>query len=145
MAQEVRIDKWMWAVRLFKTRSKAADACKKNKVTVDGIAAKPSRMVKVGEVIGIRKGPVTCSFEILAIAHNRMGAKLVPDFCKNVTSKDQLELMEMQRLAASSRRQKGLGRPTKKERRDLEAYAEELFFIDEEWNFDEEDDDQDEK
>lgn len=80
MAQEVRIDKWMWAVRLFKTRSKAADACKKNKVTVDGIAAKPSRMVKVGEVIGIRKGPVTCSFEILAIAHNRMGAKLVPDF-----------------------------------------------------------------
>lgn len=145
MAQEVRIDKWMWAVRLFKTRSKAADACKKNKVTVDGIAAKPSRMVKVGEVIGIRKGPVTCSFEILAIAHNRMGAKLVPDFCKNVTSKDQLELMEMQRLAVSSRRQKGLGRPTKKERRDLEAYAEELFFIDEEWNFDEEDDDQDEK
>lgn len=145
MAQEVRIDKWMWAVRLFKTRSKAADACKKNKVTVDGIAVKPSRMVKVGEVIGIRKGPVTCSFEILAIAHNRMGAKLVPDFCKNVTSKDQLELMEMQRLAASSRRQKGLGRPTKKERRDLEAYAEELFFIDEEWNFDEEDDDQDEK
>lgn len=145
MAQEVRVDKWMWAVRLFKTRSKAADACKKNKVTVDGIAAKPSRMVKVGEVIGIRKGPVTCSFEILAIAHNRMGAKLVPDFCKNVTSKDQLELMEMQRLAASSRRQKGLGRPTKKERRDLEAYAEELFFIDEEWNFDEEDDDQDEK
>ena len=112
---------------------------------MDGIAAKPSRMVKVGEVIGIRKGPVTCSFEILAIAHNRMGAKLVPDFCKNVTSKDQLELMEMQRLAASSRRQKGLGRPTKKERRDLEAYAEELFFIDEEWNFDEEDDDQDEK
>ena len=73
MAQEVRVDKWMWAVRLFKTRSKAADACKKNKVTVDGIAAKPSRMVKVGEVIGIRKGPVTCSFEILAIAHNRMG------------------------------------------------------------------------
>lgn len=132
---EVRVDKWMWAVRLFKTRSKAADACKKNKVTVDGVAVKPSRMVKVGDVIRIRKGPVTCSFEVLAIAHNRMGAKLVADFCKNVTTKDQLELIEMQRLAATSRRQKGLGRPTKKERRDLESYAEELFYIDEAWNF----------
>ncbi|MBP5306996.1 MAG: RNA-binding S4 domain-containing protein [Paludibacteraceae bacterium] len=135
MALEVRVDKWMWAVRLFKTRSKAADACKKNKVTVDGVAVKPSRMVKVGDVIRIRKGPVTCSFEVLAIAHNRMGAKLVADFCKNVTTKDQLELIEMQRLAATSRRQKGLGRPTKKERRDLESYAEELFYIDEAWNF----------
>ncbi|MBO6006105.1 MAG: RNA-binding S4 domain-containing protein [Paludibacteraceae bacterium] len=135
MPSEVRIDKWMWAVRLFKTRSKAADACKKNKVTVDGVAVKPSRMVKVGDVIRIRKGPVTCSFEVLAIAHNRMGAKLVADFCKNVTTKDQLELIEMQRLAATSRRQKGLGRPTKKERRDLESYAEELFYIDEAWNF----------
>lgn len=143
MPSEVRIDKWMWAVRLFKTRSKAADACKKNKVLIDNTFAKPSRTVKVGDVIGIKKGPVTCSFKVLALAHNRMGAKLVPDFMLNVTTKDQLELIELQKLAASSRRQKGLGRPTKKERRDIDDFAEEMYFIDEDWNFDDDDDDED--
>lgn len=140
MLKEERIDKWMWAVRLFKTRSRAADACKKNKVSLNGTLAKPSRTVKEGDIINIRKGPVTCSFKVLAVAHNRMGAKLVPDFMLNVTAKDQLELIEIRKLANSSRRMKGLGRPTKKERREIDDYNEELFFIDEDWNFDDDDD-----
>ena len=142
MASEVRIDKWMWAVRLFKTRSKAADACKKNKVTVDGTTAKASRTVKVGDVVGIKKGAVTCSFKVKAIAHNRMWAKLVPDYMENVTSKDQLELIELQRLANMLQRQKGTGRPTKKERRDIDTFEEEMFYADGDWNFDDDTDDE---
>lgn len=117
---EVRIDKYLWAVRLFKTRARAADYCKKNKVSVAGQNAKPSRMIKAGDVIRIKKGPITLSFQVLAIAHNRMGAKLVSSFLADVTTKDQRDLIEMQRLTQAGQRQKGLGRPTKKERRDIE-------------------------
>ncbi len=147
---EVRIDKFLWAVRLFKTRARASDYCKKNKVQVAGQNAKPSRTVKVGDVIKLRKGPITLSFQVLAIAHNRMGAKLVPSFIADVTSKDQKELIEMQRLTQTGRRQKGLGRPTKKERRDIENAQESLHesqeHIDDDWDlenfFDDDDDDE---
>ena len=120
---EVRIDKWMWAVRIFKTRSIAADACKKGRVMIGGVNVKPSRMVKVGDVIQVRKPPVTFSFKVLALSENRMGAKLVPNFMENVTPPDQYEILEMNRISGFVNRAKGLGRPTKKDRRELEQFT----------------------
>ena len=136
MKTEVRIDKWLWAVRLFKTRTLAAEACKKGKVIIQNIQVKPSRNVKVGDVISIKRNPVLFSFKVLALSENRMNAKLVSGFMENVTTLDQLELMELAKLAGQSGRDRGAGRPTKKERRDLEDFVEPTF-IDEEgdWNF----------
>jgi len=136
MKTEVRIDKWLWAVRLFKTRSLAADACKKGKVIVQNIQVKPSRNVKIGDVISIKRNPFLFSFEVLALSENRMNAKLVPEFLKNVTSSDQLELIELAKLAGQTGRDRGTGRPTKKERRDLEEFAEPDFMdADGDWDF----------
>lgn len=127
---EVRIDKWLWAVRLYKTRSLATEACKKGKVLVQNTPVKPSRMIKPGEVIQIRENPVIYSFKVIALAQNRMNAKLVPDFMENVTTPDQLQLIELARLAAQSGRARGTGRPTKKERRDLDDFVEPFFLDD---------------
>lgn len=138
---EVRIDKWMWAVRLFKTRSLAAEACKKGKVAISGSNAKPSRMVKIGDVIEIKRPPITYSFKVLALSENRMGAKLVPDYMENVTPAEQFELLEMSKFASSGIRDRGTGRPTKKERRDLEAYVEPTYAGDDDFSFDFSDDD----
>lgn len=130
MKTEVRIDKWLWAVRLFKTRSNAAEACKKGKVLVQGIEAKPSRNIKVGDVVSVKKNPVLFSFQVLALSENRMGAKLVPDFMKDVTPADQLELWELGKVNARLNRERGTGRPTKKERRDLDTFFE-PYYLDE--------------
>lgn len=132
MKTEVRIDKWLWAVRIFKTRSIAAEACKKGKILVDGIPVKPSRNIRVGEVVGVKRNPVLFSFEVLALAENRMGAKLVPAFMKDVTAPEQLELYELGKIAAKNNREKGSGRPTKKERRELDEFFEPVFCFDEE-------------
>lgn len=131
---ECRIDKWLWAVRVFKTRSLAAEACKKGRVTVQGAAVKPSREVKTGDVVQVRRTPVTYSFKVVGLTQNRVGAKLVPQFMENVTAPDQMELLEVLKLDQSNRRAKGLGRPTKKERRDLDSFLDddETFFLDEE-------------
>jgi len=128
---EVRIDKWLWAVRIFKTRSLAAEACKKGKVLIAGVQVKPSRNVKVGDVIGLKRNPVLYSFKVLALAENRMNAKLVPGFMENVTTPDQLELIELARIAAQNNRDRGTGRPTKKDRREIDEFFE-PFFINEE-------------
>ena len=134
---EVRIDKWLWAVRLFKTRSMAAEACKKGKILINNAAAKPSRTIKIGETIQIKRNPVTFSFKVLALSENRMNAKLVPDFMENVTTSEQLELWELSKLNASLNRARGTGRPTKKERRDLDSFADVPFYVDE-FDFEEE-------
>ena len=126
---EVRIDKWLWAVRLYKTRSLATEACKKGKVLIQSVAVKPSRTVKVGEIVQVRQNPVVYSFKVIALAQNRMNAKLVPGFMENVTTPDQLELIELAKIAAQSGRARGTGRPTKKERRELDEYVE-PFFLD---------------
>lgn len=120
---EVRIDKWMWATRIFKTRTIATDACKKNRVMIGNVNVKPSRMIKVGEIIQIRKPPVTYSFKVLDLTERRMGAKLVPQYLENVTPPEQYEILEMNRISGFVARQKGLGRPTKKDRRELEQFA----------------------
>lgn len=142
---EVRIDKWMWATRIFKTRSVAADACKKGCVMMSGVAVKPSRMVKVGDVIQVRKPPVTFSFKVLELAQNRMGAKLVPQYMENVTPLEQYEILEMNRISGFVNRAKGLGRPTKKDRRELEQFTGADFYepdddFDFDFDFDSEDD-----
>jgi ribosome-associated heat shock protein Hsp15 len=120
---EVRIDKWMWATRIFKTRTIATEACKKNRISIGGVQVKPSRMIKIGDVIQIRKPPITFSFKVLALTENRMGAKLVPQYLENITPPEQYELLEMNKISGFVDRQRGLGRPTKKERRDLEQFT----------------------
>lgn len=138
MKSEVRIDKWLWAVRLFKTRTLAAEACKKGKILIQQVQVKPSRNVKVGDVIGIKRNPVLFSFKVLALSENRMNAKLVAGFMENVTTPDQLELAELARVASQNGRDRGTGRPTKRERRDIDDFFEPVFMDEDgDWDFDE--------
>ena len=129
MSDVARIDKWLWAARIFKTRSIAVDAIKNGRVTIQGVNVKPSRMVKEGEVVSVRKPPVTYSFKILKTIEQRVGAKLLPEIYENVTPADQYELLEMSRISGFIDRQRGTGRPTKKERRALDEF---LFEMDDE-------------
>lgn len=120
--ESVRIDKFLWAVRLFKTRSIAAEACKKGRITMGGMPVKTSRVVKPDDIIEIRVPPIIRSFKVLALADNRMGAKLVAGFIEDVTPPDVLEVLELSKLAQADGRRKGLGRPTKKERREMDEF-----------------------
>lgn len=120
---EARIDKWLWAARIFKTRSIASDACKNGRVAVNGVNVKPSRMVKEGDTISVRKPPVTYSFKILKPIEQRVGAKLLPEIYENVTPQDQYELLEMNRISGFVDRARGTGRPTKKDRRQMDAFV----------------------
>lgn len=122
MAEQARIDKWLWAARIFKTRSLAAEACKNGRVTIGNVNVKPSHMVKVGETVSVRKPPITYSFKILQTIEQRVGAKLIPEIYENVTAPDQYELLEMNRISGFVDRARGTGRPTKKERRALDAF-----------------------
>ena len=119
---EARVDKWLWAARIFKTRTIAADACKNGRVAVNGVNVKPSRMVKAEDVISVRKPPVTFSFRLLKPIEQRVGAKMLPDIYENVTAQDQYDLLEMTRISGFVDRARGTGRPTKKERRQIDAF-----------------------
>ncbi len=127
MAQEERIDKWLWAMRVFKTRSIATDACKKGRVMMGGVTVKPSRLVKVGDVVDVRKPPITYTFRVKALAPNRLGAKLVPDYLENITPQSQYELLEMTRISGFVDRRKGLGRPTKRDSREMARFREDTY------------------
>ena len=139
---EERIDKWLWAMRVFKTRTIATDACKKGRVTMNGTALKPSRNIKVGDIVDVRKPPITYTFRVLALAENRLGAKLVPDHLENLTPQSQYELLEMTRISGFVDRRKGLGRPTKRDAREMANFREQSyadsFFLD--WEDDDEED-----
>ena len=124
--EEARIDKWLWAARIFKTRTLAADACKNGRVTIDGVNVKPSRMVKCGETVSVRKPPITYSFRILKTIEQRVGAKLRPEIYENVTAPEEYELLEMTRISGFVNRARGTGRPTKKDRRSLDAFISEM-------------------
>ena len=139
---EARIDKWLWAARIFKTRSIAVDAIKNGRVTIQGVNVKPSRMVKEGEVVSVRKPPVTYSFKILKTIEQRVGAKLIPEIYENVTPADQYELLEMNRISGFVNRQRGTGRPTKMERRALDEFVGPSLegYGDFDFDFDEEED-----
>lgn len=136
---EARIDKWLWAARIFKTRSIAVDAIKNGRVTIQGGNVKPSRMVKEGEVVSVRKPPITYSFKILKTIEQRVGAKLLPDIYENVTPPDQYELLEMNRISGFVDRQRGTGRPTKKERRALDEFIGPSFDGFDEFDWDDDD------
>jgi ribosome-associated heat shock protein Hsp15 len=124
MAEGTRIDKWLFAVRLYKTRSQASEECRKGKVTIGGMNVKPSREIKIGETIQVRRAPITRSYKILALTESRMAAKLVPEYLVETTPASELEILEMQKNMSVFNRERGTGRPTKKERRDLDDFFE---------------------
>lgn len=126
----------MWAVRIFKTRTIAVEACKKNRVMINDTPVKPSRMIKVGDVIQVRKPPVTYSFKVLDLTQNRVGAKLVPNYLENITPPEQYEILELQKISGFIDRAHGTGRPTKKERRDLDQFATPQYMDDLDFDFD---------
>lgn len=144
MKTEARIDKWLWAARIFKTRSIAVDAIKNGRVTIDGVNVKPARVVKVGDVVSVRKPPITYSFKILQAIEQRVGAKLIPEVYENVTDAKQYELLEMSRISGFVDRARGTGRPTKKDRRAMDAFVDPVLFClddyddEKEWGDDEE-------
>lgn len=135
MAETARIDKWLWAARVFKTRSLASDACKNGRVTVNGVTVKPSHLIRKGETVQVRKPPITYSFLILDCIEQRVGAKMLPSIYKNVTDPKQYELLEMSRISGFLDRARGTGRPTKKDRRAMDAFVNPALF-----GFDDDDD-----
>ena len=139
---EARIDKWMWAARIFKTRTIAAEACKKGRISINGSQVKPARMVKPGDVVQVRKPPVHYSFKVLQAIEKRVGAKLVPEIMENVTTPDQYELLEMSKISGFVDRARGTGRPTKKERRDLDEFFMPEYLDDFDFDFDDEEEDE---
>lgn len=141
---EERVDKWLWAMRVFKTRTVATEACRKGRVMIGGVAVKPSRQIKEGDVIDVKKPPVTYTFRVLKVAGNRLGAKLVPEYLENITAPSQYELLEMTRISGFVDRRKGLGRPTKRDSRELsrfkeDSYTADNFFLD--WEDDDDESD----
>lgn len=142
MPAEVRVDKWLWAMRVFKTRTIATDACKKGRVMMGGVPVKPSRAVKEGDIIDVRKPPVTYTFRVKQVTQNRLGARLVEGYLENLTPQSQYDMLEMARISGFIDRQKGLGRPTKRDGREMARFREEAadnFFLD--WEDDDDDED----
>lgn len=121
MSDTARVDKYLWAVRVFKTRTEATDACKGNKVKVDGVAVKPSRPVKVGNTIEVRKGSVQYIYKVKALLENRVGARLVPEYAENLTPQSELDKLRAPVETFFLKRDRGMGRPTKKDRRDMDV------------------------
>ena len=138
MNEQARIDKWLWAVRIYKTRSIAAEACKKGHISIGDRTAKPAHNIRVGDIVNVKKAPITYSFRVLKCAESRVGAKLVPELMENITSQEQYEILEMSKISGFIDRQRGTGRPTKKERRDLDFFVEESYNDEfDEFDFDE--------
>ena len=125
---EVRIDKYLWSIRVFKTRSEATDACKGGKIRVNGADTKPSRMVKVGDTVVARKGAVTYTYKVLELIDKRQGAKLVPNYAENLTPPEELAKLRAPIETFFLKRDLGAGRPTKKDRRQMEALWDDLSF-----------------
>ncbi len=124
-------------MRIYKTRSIAADACKNGRISMNGVQLKPSRTFKVGDVFNVRKGPVTYTYRVLQLTENRLGAKLVPEYMRDETSPQQLEILELARMAGNGGRDRGTGRPTKKDRREIEVFMSDNYL--DEIDFDDED------
>ena len=138
--QEARIDKWLWAARIYKTRTLAADACKNGRITINGVQTKPSRTVKAGDKVGVKKPPITYTFLVKQPIEKRVGAKLLPDILENITTPEQYELLEMSRISGFVDRARGTGRPTKKDRRAIDDFQTPEFLDGlDDFDFDEED------
>lgn len=120
MEDKMRIDKWLWTVRIFKTRTQAAEACEKDKVSIEGQPVKASRLVKAGTIIALRNGAFTQQYEVLQLTANRLNAKLVMEYCRNITAEDVLNNIQKQAAQTRLLQQRGEGRPTKRDRRALD-------------------------
>ena len=134
---EARIDKWLWAARLYKTRSLAAEACKNNRIHINGVVAKPSRNVKDGDEVSVRKPPITYTFRVLQAIEKRVGAKLLPEILENIMPPEQYEVLEMSRISGFVDRARGTGRPTKKDRRAIDEWNTPIFLDDSPFDDDE--------
>lgn len=132
---EVRLDKWLWAARIYKTRTMASDACKNGRITINGAQAKPSRAVKVGDEVGVKKTPITYTFRVLSPIEKRVGAKLLSEVLENITAPEQYEILEMSKISGFIDRARGTGRPTKKDRRALDDFSETPTFLDSDFEF----------
>ena len=135
---DIRLDKYLWAVRVFKTRSDAADAIRQNRVLVNDAYAKPSREVKIGDHISVRRERVTYSYKVLELVSSRQPAKNVPLYCLNCTPQEELDKLNVPHETIFVFRDRGTGRPTQKERRDIDALME-GFYVDDDWDDDDED------
>lgn len=129
--EEIRLDKYLWAVRIYKTRSDAADAIRQNRVLVNDTYAKPSREVRIGDLISVKRMPVTYLYKVTGYVSSRQPAKNVPDYCLNITPQAELDKLNVPRETIFISRDRGTGRPTKKERRDLDEVMEDIY-LDEE-------------
>lgn len=130
--EEIRLDKYLWAVRIFKTRSDAAEAIRTNKVTVNGSTVKPSREAKIDDVIAVRKQQITYSYKVVDLVSSRLPAKEVPAYCLNITPQSELDKLNIPRETVFVFRERGTGRPTKKERRDMDALMDDIYVEEEE-------------
>ena len=128
--EDIRLDKYLWAVRVFKTRSDAADAIRNNRVLVNDAYAKPSREVKIGDRISVRRQAVTYQYKVLDLVSSRQGAKLVPQYCLDITPQEELDKVNVPRETIFVFRDRGTGRPTKKERRELDSLMDGFFYDD---------------
>ncbi len=114
---DIRIDKWLWAVRIFKTRSQASEACRKGRILINDVQVKPSRVIKVGEIVIVKKPPVTHQYKILGLLENRQSAKMIVSFVEDLTTDEEKEKTEIKKHIGFEIRDRGIGRPTKRERR----------------------------
>ena len=130
MSDVIRLDKYLWAVRIFKTRSDAADAIRQNRVLVNDAYAKPSREVKVGDMISVRRERVHYSYKVLDLVSNRQPAKNVPMYCLNCTPQEELDKLNVPHETIFVFRERGMGRPTKKDRRNIDALMDGFFYDD---------------
>ncbi len=133
---EVRIDKFLWSIRVFKTRSDAAEACRTGKVSVGGANAKSSKTVKAGDVISVRKGPIKYEYLVICPIDKRQGAQLVPNYATNITPQSELDKLLAPNEVIFLKRDRGAGRPTKRERREIDSLLE-GFDFDPDYDFDE--------
>ena len=124
----VRLDKWLWAVRIFKTRSDAADACRTNKVLVNGSYVRPSRERRVGDTVTVKKVPVVYSYRVVALVSSRQPAKEVPNYAENLTPQEELDKLFVPKLTIFVQRDRGTGRPTKRERREIDSLMDEIYY-----------------
>jgi len=125
---EVRIDKYLWAIRVFKTRSEATDACNGGKVKIGGVNAKPSKDVRPGDIINVRKGAVNFTYSVIDGLEKRVGAKVVPEYAENLTPQEELDKLRAPVETFFVTRDRGAGRPTKKDRREIEELWDQMDF-----------------
>lgn len=128
MAEETRIDKYLWAIRVFKTRTDATDACKGGKVRLNGGDTKPSKAVRTGDTLAIRKGAVTYTYRVIRPLEKRIGAKLVADYAENITPQEELDKLKSPVETFFLKRDRGAGRPTKKDRRQMDTLWDSLSY-----------------